>query len=208
MTLGRARISARLVCGLLLGLGLGFGLAVGSPAVAQEASEKPRVVLDTSEGKITVELEPEKAPVTVANFLKYVDEGYYDNLVFHRVIPRFMIQGAGFDDKLEEKTKGQHPPIQLEVGKGLSNERGTIAMARTSNPNSATSQFFINHVDNANLDTLGGGYAVFGKVIDGIEVVDAIAKAETTTKQSPSNGPLENVPARPIYIKSVARVKK
>lgn len=194
-------ISTTLLCGLVLGLGA--CLAFSAPASAEAAADKPQVVLDTSEGKITIELEPEKAPITVENFLKYVDEGYYDNLIFHRVIPRFMIQGGGFSDKMEEKSKGQHPAIKLEVGKGLSNERGTIAMARTSNPNSATSQFFINHVDNPNLDNAGGGYAVFGKVIDGMDVVDAIAKAETTTK-----GPHGDVPVKPIYIKSATRVKK
>ncbi len=193
--------SPSLLHGLVLGLAACLWL--GSSGFAQEAAEKPQVVLETSEGKITIELEPEKAPITVANFLKYVDEGYYDNLIFHRVIPRFMIQGGGFSDKMEEKSKGQHPPIKLEVGKGLSNERGAVAMARTSNPNSATSQFFINHADNAQLDNLGGGYAVFGKVIDGMDVVDAVAKAETTTK-----GPHGDVPVKPIYIKSAKRVKK
>ncbi|APW60351.1 peptidylprolyl isomerase [Paludisphaera borealis] len=193
-------ISTRKFCGLILGFGA--CLAFGTPTFA-EAADKPQVVLETTLGKITLELDPEKAPITVENFLKYVDDGFYDNLVFHRVIPGFMIQTGGMSDKIVEKHEGQRAPIKNESGNGLSNKRGTIAMARTNNPNSATSQFFINHADNANLDRAGGGYAVFGKVIDGLDVVDAIAKVETTTK-----GPHGDVPVKPIYIKSATRVKK
>jgi peptidyl-prolyl cis-trans isomerase A (cyclophilin A) len=200
-------ISTRTFCGLILGLGA--CLALGTTASAEAAADKPQVVLDTTLGKITVELDPEKAPITVENFLKYVDDGFYDNLVFHRVISGFMIQGGGFSDKLDEKSKGRRDPIKLEAGNGISNARGTIAMARTSNPNSATSQFFINHADNQKLDNAGGGYAAFGKVIEGMEVVDAIAKAETTTKRSgDGRGALQDVPVKPIYIKSATRVKK
>ena len=159
-------------------------------------------MLDTSAGAITLELYPDKAPITVENFLKYVDEGFYDNLIFHRVIPGFMIQGGGMTDKMDEKAE-KHPPIKNESGKGLSNERGTIAMARTNNPDSATCQFFINHENNPNLDNYGGGYAVFGKVIDGMDVVDSIAKVATTTR-----GGHENVPVKPIYIKSAKRKGK
>jgi cyclophilin family peptidyl-prolyl cis-trans isomerase len=199
-------ISTRTFCGLILGLGA--CLALGMP-VSAGAADKPQVVLDTTLGKITVELDPEKAPISVENFLKYVDDGFYDNLIFHRVIPGFMIQGGGFSDKLDEKSKGRRDPIKLEAGNGISNARGTIAMARTNNPNSATSQFFINHADNERLDTAGGGYAAFGKVIEGMDVVDAIAKLETTTKQSgDGRGPLGDVPVKPIYIKSATRVKK
>ncbi|MDR3618119.1 MAG: peptidylprolyl isomerase [Paludisphaera borealis] len=195
-------ISTRKFCGLILGFGacLAFG---GTPTFAEAAADKPQVVLDTTLGKITLELDPEKAPITVENFLKYVDDGFYDNLVFHRVISGFMVQTGGMSDKLVEKHEGQRAAIKNESGNGLSNKRGTIAMARTNNPNSATSQFFINHADNANLDRAGGGYAVFGKVIDGLDVVDAIAKVETTTK-----GPHGDVPVKPIYIKSATRVKK
>ncbi len=195
-------ISKTLLCGLVLGLGA--CLAFGSDASAQAAAEKPQVELDTSSGKIILELDPEKAPITVENFLKYVDAGFYDNLVFHRVIPGFMIQGGGMSDQIKEKTEGLRDPIKNESGNGLSNTRGTIAMARTPNPNSATSQFFINHGDNAkSLDTYGGGYAVFGKVIEGMDVVDAIAKVQTTSK-----GPHQDVPVKPIYIKTAHRVKK
>jgi len=192
-------ISSTLLHAMLVGLGacLAFGGAAS-------AADNPQVVLDTTAGKITLELDPEKAPITVENFLKYVDDGFYDNLIFHRVIPGFMIQGGGMDDNMREKSKGQRAPIKNESGNGLSNVRGSIAMARTPDPNSATNQFFINHAENGRkLDTNGGGYAVFGKVIDGMDVVDAIAKVETTSK-----GRHDDVPAKPIYIKSATRVKK
>lgn len=184
---------------------LGLSLALGASA-ARAADENPRVELDTSAGKIVVELDAKKAPISVENFLKYVDEGFYANTTFHRVISGFMIQGGAIDDKMTEKrepSQGVHAPIKNESGNGLSNVRGTIAMARTSNPNSATCQFFINHADNLQLDTLGGGYAVFGKVVEGMDVVDAIAKTDTTDR-----GGFQNVPVKPIYIKSVKRVTK
>jgi peptidyl-prolyl cis-trans isomerase A (cyclophilin A) len=180
---------------------LGLGACLSLSAVAgQDSTQKPVVVLDTSLGAITLELYPDKAPITVENFLKYVDEGFYDNLIFHRVMPGFMVQGGGMTDQMVEKSEGKHQPIKNESSNGLSNDRGTVAMARTANPNSATCQFFINHVDNPNLNTYGGGYTVFGKVIDGIDVVDKIAKAPTTTR-----GPHENVPLKPVYIKSAKR---
>jgi len=180
---------------------LGLGAYVSLSAVAgQDSTQKPVVVLDTSLGAITLELYPDKAPITVENFLKYVDEGFYDNLIFHRVMPGFMVQGGGMTDQMVEKSEGKHQPIKNESSNGLSNDRGTVAMARTANPNSATCQFFINHVDNPNLNTYGGGYTVFGKVIDGIDVVDKIAKVSTTTR-----GPHENVPLKPVYIKSAKR---
>ena len=179
---------------------LGLGACLSLSAVAgQDSTQKPVVVLDTSLGAITLELYPDKAPITVENFLKYVDEGFYDNLIFHRVMPGFMVQGGGMTDQMVEKSEGKHQPIKNESSNGLSNDRGTVAMARTANPNSATCQFFINHVDNPNLNTYGGGYTVFGKVIDGIDVVDKIAKVPTTTR-----GPHENVPLKPVYIKSAS----
>jgi len=180
---------------------LGLGACLSLSAVAgQDSTQKPVVVLDTSLGAITLELYPDKAPITVENFLKYVDEGFYDNLIFHRVMPGFMVQGGGMTDQMVEKSEGKHQPIKNESSNGLSNDRGTVAMARTANPNSATCQFFINHVDNPNLNTYGGGYTVFGKVIDGLDVVDKIAKVPTTTR-----GPHENVPLKPVYIKSAKR---
>ena len=171
--------------------------------------EHPVVVLETTAGPITLELDHAKAPISVDNFLKYVDKGFYDGVVFHRVMSGFMIQTGGMleaNGTLREKTEGAFPPIKNESGNGLSNTRGTIAMARKPSPNSATSQFFINHDDNAgSLDTNGGGYAVFGKVIDGMKVVDAIAAMQTTTKTDQNGMPHQNVPAKAIILKSAKR---
>lgn len=170
-------------------------------------SQKPtKVVLETSLGKIILEIYEDKAPETAKNFLKYVDEKFYDGTIFHRVIPNFVIQGGGFDKEMKEKNT--YPAIKNEADNGLSNLRGTIAMARTSDPHSATSQFFINLVDNKNLDFKdknsgrGWGYAVFGKVIEGMDVVDKIASVQTTTK-----GYYENVPKEPILILKAYRKK-
>ena len=192
---------------LCLGLAAFFGLSMLSMADAAqgEADDKPVVVLDTTAGPITLELDRAKAPVTVDNFLKYVDSGYYDGLIFHRVIPGFMIQGGGFDASMAEKG-GQRAPIRNEANNGLSNKRGTISMARTNDPNSATAQFFINLEDNArNLDPQPGsaGYAVFGRVIAGMETVDSIAKVPTGRK-----GAHDDVPLKPITIKSAKRKPK
>jgi peptidyl-prolyl cis-trans isomerase A (cyclophilin A) len=170
--------------------------------------DKPIVVLDTTAGLITIELDPAKAPITVENFLKYVDKGFYNGLTFHRVMPGFMIQGGGMQDvnnTLQEKTEGLMPPITNESSNGLSNKRGTIAMARMDDPNSASSQFFINHGNNARLDNYRGGYAVFGKVIDGLDVVDAIAKVPVTTKADSTGSPNKDVPVKPILIKTAKR---
>jgi peptidyl-prolyl cis-trans isomerase A (cyclophilin A) len=189
---------------LILVLTLGAGLALDAGPVATQADDKhPVVVLDTTAGEITIELDREKAPITVDNFLKYVDDKFYDGLIFHRVIPTFMIQGGGFDSQLQEKQVGKRAPIRNESGNGLSNTRGTIAMARTNDPNSATCQFFINRVDNPNLDTYGGGYAVFGKVIAGLDVVDKIATGRTTVRSG-----MRDVPVDPVVIKSARRKAK
>jgi peptidyl-prolyl cis-trans isomerase A (cyclophilin A) len=194
----------RLTC-LILGAAAACGLwalSMTEHARAAQADDHPQVVLDTSMGPITLELDRTKAPITVDNFLKYVDKGFYNNLVFHRVISDFMIQGGGMDDRLQEKKTD--PPIKLEVGTGLSNTRGTVAMARTNDPNSATAQFFINLFDkNTMLDRAGGGYAVFGKVVAGMETVDKIAKVPTGNQ-----GGHENVPTTPVYIKSAKRKAK
>ncbi len=191
---------------LCLGVVAFLGLAVLTAVDAGAAEENPVVVLDTSLGPITIELDPQRAPVTVANFLKYVDEGFYNGLTFHRVIPDFMIQGGGFDDKMQEKSQGVHAPIKNEASNGLSNKRGTIAMARTNNPDSATCQFFINLVDNAQgLDPRPGsaGYAVFGRVTDGMDAMDKIAKVPTAQR-----GFHGDVPTQPVYIKSAKRKAK
>ena len=160
------------------------------------------VILDTTKGKIVVELEDQKAPITVKNFLKYVDDKHYDNTIFHRVIPGFMVQTGGLTDDMREKESRQ--PIKNESTNGLQNRRGTLAMARTGDPNSATSQFFINVKDNAGLDKANAqdavGYAVFGRVLEGMDVVDAIVNAPTTTR-----GGHENVPQTAIYIRSARR---
>ena len=152
------------------------------------------VKLTTTKGDIVIELNEEKAPVTVQNFLNYVRDGFYDGTIFHRVIPNFMIQGGGFNDQMMQKNT--QDPIKNEADNGLANERGTIAMARTQDPNSATAQFFINHKDNAFLnhtspDIQGWGYCVFGKVSEGMDVVDAIAAVKTTNRSGHSDVPEE-----------------
>src|SRR5438093_1271966 len=161
---------------------------------------KTSVVMETSLGAITIELDGDKAPITVANFLEYVDEGFYDGTIFHRVISNFMIQGGGFEPGLRQKKP--RAAIQNEAGNGLSNARGTIAMARTSNPHSATCQFFINVQDNTSLDKSrsGDGYCVFGKVIAGMDVVDKIKAVATGSKSG-----YDDVPKTDVVIKSIRR---
>lgn len=175
-------------------------------AGAASAKDNPMVVLDTSEGKITMELYPAKAPVTVDNFLWYVNHGFYDGLTFHRIVPGFVIQGGGFEPDMSQKPT--NPSIDNEAGNGLSNEKYTVAMARTNAVNSATSQFFINLKDNGALDhrdntVAGFGYCVFGKVVDGEDTVNAIAGVPTTTK----NG-MQGVPKTPVIIKEAYQIDK
>jgi cyclophilin family peptidyl-prolyl cis-trans isomerase len=165
----------------------------------------PLVVMETSEGVIKIELWPAEAPITVKNFWRYADEGFYDGTIFHRVIDNFMIQGGGFTADMTKKPTLQ--PIKNEAKAELKNDRGTIAMARTRDLHSATSQFFINLKDNAFLNhydqtATGFGYAVFGKVIGGMDVVDRIAKVKTTTA-----GPFRDVPAKAVVIKHVRRAQ-
>ena len=164
---------------------------------------RPTVVIETSKGNIKVELNPERAPITVKNYLQYVDDKFYDGTIFHRVMQNFMIQGGGFTPDMNEKPN--RPPIKLESGNGLANLRGAIAMARTNNPNSATSQLYINDKTNQFLDKSlrSPGYAVFGKVVEGLDVVDAIAAVPTGTHPKG----LPNVPQEPIMIKSIRRAK-
>jgi peptidyl-prolyl cis-trans isomerase B (cyclophilin B) len=172
-------------------------------AISQNAAaDTVRVLMETSQGNITLELDKEKAPKTVANFLDYVDEGFYTDTIFHRVIKNFMIQGGGFTADMQRKKT--HAPIPNEADNGLENKRGTIAMARTGAPHSATAQFFINHKDNDFLnfkskDARGWGYAVFGKVIEGMDVVDAIAKTGVKNR-------LPNVPETTVVIEKVSVV--
>jgi cyclophilin family peptidyl-prolyl cis-trans isomerase len=183
---------------LLLGLSAVGGC--GAPA-----GPNPEVVIETSMGTIKAELYQDRSPNTVKNFLRYVDEKYYDGTIFHRVIPGFMIQGGGIEPGKKEE-KQTHAPVKNEAGNGVKNLRGTLAMARTGDPDSATAQFFINHKDNAFLDRAnapdGVGYAVFGKVVDGMDVVDRIAQVRTTGR-----GPPEGLPLDDVVIKSVRRVE-
>ena len=165
------------------------------------AAENPHVLLNTSMGEIEIELEAEKAPVSVKNFLEYVESGYYDGTVFHRVIPGFMIQGGGFNEGLSQKKT--RAPIKNEADNGLHNVRGTLAMARTQNVDSATSQFFINHRDNDYLDhgSRDFGYAVFAKVVRGMDVVDQIAQVPTGNRSM-----MQNVPLTPVKIVSAKKL--
>ncbi|MGV8168550.1 MAG: peptidylprolyl isomerase [Candidatus Nanoarchaeia archaeon] len=159
------------------------------------------VVLETSKGTIEVELNSNKAPITTENFLKYVNEGHYNGTIFHRVIPKFMIQGGGFLPNGSQKAT--HDPIKLESRNGLNNTRGTIAMARTMVPDSATAQFFINTANNDFLNYRPGndGYAVFGTVVKGMEVVDEIEKVKTSSKGPHQDWPLEDVIIIKAYVK-------
>lgn len=174
-------------------------------AVPPPAAAKPvKVQIDTSKGAIELELDPAKAPISVANFVAYAKKGHYDGTIFHRVIPGFMIQGGGFTADMTQKPVAA--PIKNEGGNGLDNKRGTVAMARTPAPDSATSQFFINVADNPMLDRAnsqdGVGYAVFGKVTKGMDVADAIVGVPSGKK-----GPHANVPNDPIVIKSIKIVE-
>lgn len=171
--------------------------------ISDEIDGNPVVVMETSMGTIEIELWADRAPISVENFLRYVDNGLYDNLTFHRVIPGFMIQGGGYDSEFMEMSG--YPPITNEADPSLQNERGTLAMARTNVVDSATSQFFINLVDNDFLNQTGRtpqqfGYAVFGEVVDGMDVVDQIATVETGNRNQH-----QNVPVEPVVIESVTR---
>ncbi len=169
---------------------------------AQEKSVNPMVLVKTSMGSFKVELYPKEAPVTVANFLSYVDKKFYDGTTFHRVIPGFVIQGGGFDKSMVQKSTAS--PIKNEAKNGLKNLRGTLSMARTNDINSATSQFFVNLKNNANLDHASEaqyGYAVFAKVVQGFEVIEKIAAVKTTSK-----GPHQDVPEKPVIIESMTRI--
>jgi len=182
--------------------GLLYLSLAGTGAFAGEG-KNPVVLMQTSLGDIKIELDEAKAPITVKNFLAYANSKFYDGTIFHRVIPGFMIQGGGFDKDMKQKPT--NAPIKNEAANGLKNDVGTIAMARTSDPDSATAQFFINVVNNENLNRPkpdGNGYAVFGKVIAGMDVVKKIEQVATTTKM-----PHQNVPVDPVIIKSITVVQ-
>jgi len=180
-----------------------FSILLLFTLIAAAQAEEVKVLMKTSKGDMEIALDAERAPRTVENFLRYVDEGFYDGTIFHRVISGFMIQGGGYTPDM--KKKPTHEPVVNEAKNGLKNNRGTIAMARTSDPHSATSQFFINHKNNPNLDYPsfdGWGYTVFGRVTKGMEVLDAIASVPTTTK----NG-MRDVPVESVVIESVERIE-
>jgi len=196
-------ISKSLFCGLLTAVVLVCGC---DEEIKKAKVERNMVKLETSMGNIVIELNEQAAPVTVKNFLGYVEGGFFDGTIFHRVIPGFMIQGGGFTAEMERKETRE--AIVNEADNGLKNERGTIAMARGGDPDSATCQFFINHRDNRPLnyvENIEPGYAVFGKVIEGMDVVDAIASVVTTTRMNKKGIDMGDVPVEPVVIKS-ARV--
>ncbi len=180
---------------LIMALVMTAGLAVDRPAGSQVMAENPKVIFSTTLGSFMIELYPDTAPITVKNFLAYVDAEFFDTTIFHRVIPGFMIQGGGFTEPMQKKPN--NPPIKNEAKNGLKNKRGTLSMARTGVVDSATSQFFVNLKDNAFLDhgTRDYGYAVFARVIAGMEVIDKIAAVPT----------YRNVPKTPVVIKSARR---
>lgn len=184
---------------LILAASLAIALPLAFAAFAR-AAENPVVIIETTLGNITLELYPERAPKSVENFLQYVKDGFYTDTVFHRVIPSFMVQGGGLTADMQRKPT--RAPIENEAKNGLKNVRGTVAMARTNEINSGTSQFFINTKDNTSLDHKGPGpgfgYAVFGKVIEGMDVVDKIEGVKTTTR-----GPYQDVPVQAVAIKAV-----
>jgi len=179
-------------------------IGMAAPIGGEAAGERPRVTMQTTEGDITLALYLSEAPETVKNFLTYVDAEFYDGTIFHRVIPGFMIQGGGLLPDMDRKPA--RPPIGNEADNGRKNTRGTIAMARTSDPHSATCQFFINTVDNdflnhKNKSTSGWGYAVFGEVVEGMDVVDAIAGVKTTSRSG-----FKDVPEKAVLIQRIRRL--
>jgi len=190
---------------------IGAMLVLTAAAWADESNAptaNPRVKMKTTLGDVVLELDAEKAPISVANFLRYADDGFYNGTVFHRVMSNFMIQGGGLTKDLDKKTEGMHPPIKNEWRNGLKNVTGTIAMARTNAPDSATSQFFINVVDNPALDTPRGGaaYAVFGRVVEGMDTVEKIRYTEVDTNEKYPGGKV--VPTVPVVIESVTVVNE
>lgn len=190
---------------LMLAGALMASLMTGVTMAADEVKAPPLYVeMDTNLGNVVFELDEAKAPITVENFKNYVDDGFYDGLIFHRVIDGFMVQGGGFDADMKQKKTAA--PIKIESDNGLKNVRGSIAMARTMDPNSATSQFFINTQDNTFLDYPGQdgyGYTVFGKVVEGMDVIDKMEKVKTTSKAMH-----QDVPVKPIVIESMKFVEK
>jgi peptidyl-prolyl cis-trans isomerase A (cyclophilin A) len=197
-TIRKLRLTCVAVFATLAALAFGGQALAAQPAATPGTAAPVRVAFETSEGRIVVEVLPDKAPKTVANFVQYVKDGFYDGTIFHRVIKGFMIQGGGFTAAMAQKPT--RPPVPIESNNGLKNVRGSLAMARTMDPNSATAQFFINVVDNAFLDYPGqdgAGYTVFGRVVEGMDVVDKI-------RAVPTGG--GDVPRTTVLIKSARLV--
>src|SRR5690625_2031195 len=189
----------KLAGSVLVAAGLVLSAVFPAVAAGQAKGDQPMVVFSTNYGDFTLELYPDKAPITVENFLSYVDSGFYDGTIFHRVIPGFVIQGGGFTEDMQQKPT--EAPIKNEADNGLKNERGTLSMARTSDINSATSQFFVNLKDNAFLDhgSRDFGYAVFAKVVEGMDVIDKIAAVPTGNRAGH-----QDVPNEPVVVKSAS----
>lgn len=179
----------------------GLGVALVLMSLPLQAADPPRVQVETSAGRFTIQLDAERAPLTVANFLEYVQAGFYEGTVFHRVVDGFVIQGGGYTDDLKLKTV--RPAVVNESGNGLSNRRGTVAMARTGEPHSADSQFYVNLADNVSLDPkpTRWGYAVFGHVIEGLETVDDIGHRATASRAG-----MQDVPVEPVMIERISIV--
>lgn len=193
----------------MMGVFMAMGLLL-APLAQAEDSTMQKILIQTNMGNITIALDRSKAPATVDNFLDYVKNGFYNNTLFHRVIPGFMVQGGGFTTDFQQKPT--NAPVKNEANNGLKNVRGSIAMARTSDPNSATAQFFINLKDNAFLDYTGPtpsgyGYAVFGQVVDGMDVVDKIAQVKTGAKMGHQDVPMESVVINSVTLASASDAK-
>ncbi len=192
----KSLLSISVVLAAILSLAL-FTTVKGQKPMNDETSNNPIVIIETTMGNITVELDATNAPNTTENFLAYVEDGYFVDTIFHRIIPNFMIQGGGITADMEDKPSSR-TPINNEANNGLTNDRGTLAMARTNDPHSATSQFFINHKDNGFLNhssesPQGWGYAVFGKVTEGMDIVDNMAAVQTGNKGGHQDVPLETI---------------
>lgn len=200
----------RLIAALAIAVsGCSFGDSTSADdanAVVAGDGTNVQVIMQTSMGELTIDLHEEKAPITVENFLKYVDDGFYEGLIIHRIVPNFVVQGGGYDVELNY-VQPTYDGIKNESDNGLANSRGTLSMARTSAPDSANSQFFINLVDNANLDGSSGrpGYAVFATVVEGMEIVDAMARVATKNVAQLPGMP---TPAEPIVIESIRRISE
>ncbi len=195
---------------LSLGLAMLAVLTIPIATLADDAAANPRVKISTTLGDFVVELDAEKAPITVKNFLGYVNDGFYEGMIFHRVMPNFMIQGGGFDENMVEKTEGVKAPIKLESDNGIKNVKYTIAMARKPNPDSATVQFFINVTDNTRiLDHRPGypGYAAFGKVVEGQDIVEKIRTTQCILHEKYKTRDGAVTPKTPVVIKKAAVVK-